>query len=256
MSTLKNEKLFIPPKNLIIDMQKVYNKIIKGIKAYFKKNNFNNAVIGLSGGIDSSLSACLAAKAIGNNNVFGILMPEIGVTQRSSIDHAVKLANIIKIKYTIQPISEFLRPFNKIRWQQNKIAVINTKSRIRANILYNYANTHTALVIGTSNKSEILLGYFTKHGDGAADIEVIGSLYKTHVYELAKFLKLPKEIIERQPTAELFHGHTDEEELGGSYEEIDKILKTKNFSSKLGKSIRKRMQKNEHKRVSVPIIRI
>jgi len=237
-------------------MQKVYNRIVKGIKAYFNKNNFNKSVIGLSGGIDSSLSAYLAAKAIGNNNLFGILMPEIGVTQRSSIDHAIKIANIIKIKYTIQPINEFLKPFNKLRWQQNKIAVINTKARIRANILYNYANSNNALVIGTSNKSEILLGYFTKYGDGAVDIEVIGDLYKTQVYELAKFLKLPREIIEKQPTAELYHGHTDEEELGGTYEEIDKILKTKKFNSKLGISIKKRMQENEHKRVVAPIIRI
>jgi len=237
-------------------MKKTYNKIIKGIKVYFKKNNYRKAVIGLSGGIDSSVAAYLTAKAIGNHNLFGILMPEIGVTQKSSIDHAIKLANIIKIKYTIQPIKEFLRAFNKLRWQQNKNAIMNTKARIRANILYNYANTNNALVIGTSNKSEILLGYFTKYGDGAVDVEVIGSLYKIQVYELAKFLKIPKEIIERQPTAELYHGHTDEEELGASYTEIDKILKTKKFNSKLGKTIKKRMDENEHKRTPTPIIKI
>lgn len=237
-------------------MKKIYNKLIKGVQVYFKKSSYKKAVIGLSGGIDSSLSAYLVAKAIGNNNLFGILMPEIGLTQRSSIDHAIKIANLIKIKYTIQPINEFLKPFAKLRWQQNKIAAINTKARIRANILYNYANANNALVIGTSNKSEILLGYFTKYGDGAVDIEVIGDLFKTQVYELAKFLKLPKEIIEKQPSAELYHGHTDEAELGASYAEIDKILKTKNFSSKLGKEIRKRVIENEHKRVPVPIIRI
>lgn len=237
-------------------MQKTYTEIIKGIKDYFKKNSYKKAVIGLSGGIDSSLSAYLIAKAIGNNSLFGILMPEIGLTQKSSIDHAIKIANIIKIRYTIQPINEFLKPFNKLKWEQNKIAAMNTKARIRANILYNYANANNALVVGTSNKSEILLGYFTKYGDGAADIEVIGDLYKTDVYKLAKFLKLPKEIIEKQPTAELYHGHTDEAELGASYEEIDKILKAKNFSSKLGKDIKKRVIGNEHKRVPAPVIKI
>src|SRR3989338_3884041 len=247
-------------------MQKVYNRIVKGIKAYFNKNNFNKSVIGLSGGIDSSLSAYLAAKAIGNNNLFGILMPEIGVTQRSSIDHAIKIANIIKIKYTIQPINEFLKPFNKLRWQQNKIAVINTKARIRANILYNYANSNNALVIGTSNKSEILLGYFTKYGDGAVDIEVIGDLYKTQVYELAKFLGISEKIINKVPTAELYPGQTDEGELGASYDKLDAILRLyieeknsintiikKGFNKKIVENIIERIKLNEHKR-TMPMI--
>jgi len=236
-------------------MQRIYNNLIKGIKAYFKKNKYGKAVIGLSGGIDSSLSAYLVSKAIGNNNVFGIIMPEVGVTPRSSIDHAVKIANITKISYTIQTINEFLKPFKKLGWQQNYIALINTKSRIRANILYNYANTNNALVIGTSNKSELILGYFTKYGDGACDLEVIGDLYKTEVYKLAKHLKLPKEIIEKQPAAELFHGHTDEKELGASYEEIDKILKNKKYNSKLGKEIKKRIELNKHKTTAIPVIK-
>ena len=102
---------------------------------------------------------------------------------------------------------------------------MNTASRIRAVILYNYANTHDALVIGTSNKTEILLGYFTKYGDGAVDIEVIGDLFKTDEKELAKFMKIPEKIINKVPTAELYRGQTDEEELGVTYEELDKILK-------------------------------
>src|SRR3989344_6535523 len=237
-------------------MKKEYNNIIKGVKKYFKDNKLKKAVIGLSGGIDSSLCARLVADAIGPENLHGLILPDIDITSLKSVSYAKYMARSIGIKYSIIPINRFIGQFRKLPWKESHIAVINTKSRIRANILFNYANTHNALVIGTSNKSELALGYFTKYGDGAADIEVIGSLYKTQVYELAKFLKLPKEIIEKQPTAELYHGHTDEAELGASYKEIDKILKTKNFNSKLGKEIRKRIEENEHKRVAIPIIKI
>ena len=160
--------------------------------------------------------------------------------------------------YTIIPINKFIQPFKGVSWKINKIAHINTKSRIRANILYNYANNHNALVIGTSNKTEIALGYFTKYGDGACDIEIIGSLYKTEVINLSKFLKLPENVITKQPTAELFHGQTDEKELGANYQEIDKILKTiknKTSKSKLEKEIIKRINQNKHKTESIPIIK-
>ncbi|MBS3097742.1 NAD+ synthase [Candidatus Woesearchaeota archaeon] len=241
-------------------MQKTYSNLIKGIRQYFEKNNLKKAVIGLSGGIDSSLSAFLVAKAIGPKNLLGLIMPEIGVSSKESTEYAKKLAELIGISYSIIPINSFLAPYKKsLKWKENKIAIINTKARTRANILYNYANTHNAIVIGTSNKSEMMLGYFTKYGDGACDLEVIGSLYKTEVYKLAKHLKLPKEIIERAPTAELFHGHTDEKELGAPYSEIDKILKQvekgKKPKGKLAGEILKRIKENEHKTKAIPIIK-
>src|SRR3989339_273659 len=142
-------------------MKKTEKKIVEGIKNYFKKNSFKKAVIGLSGGIDSSLAAYLVAKAIGSKNLLGLIMPEIGVSSKHSIEDAKKLANLINIDYLIIPINNFLAPYKKnLKWKENKIAIINTKARTRANILYNYANTHNALVIGTSNKSEMMLGYF------------------------------------------------------------------------------------------------
>ena len=241
-------------------MQKTYSNLVKGIRQYFKQNSFKKAVIGLSGGIDSSLSACLVARAIGPKNLLGLIMPEIGISSKGSIEDAEKLANLINISYLIIPINNFLAPYKKnLKWKENKIAIINTKARTRANILYNYANTHNALVIGTSNKSEMMLGYFTKYGDGACDLEVIGSLYKTEVYQLAKHLKLPKNIIEKAPSAELFHGHTDEKELGAPYSEIDKILKQveagKKPKGKLAGEILKRIKANEHKTKAIPIIK-
>ena len=240
-------------------MKSKYHKIVQGVRKYFKDNKFQKAVIGLSGGIDSSLSAKLVADAIGEENLHGLILPDKGVTAKTSIGHAKLMAESIGIKYSIYPINKFLKPFKRLPWRENHIAVINTKSRIRANILFNYANTHNALVIGTSNRSELLLGYFTKYGDGAIDLEVIGSLWKTEVFEMARFLGLPDEIINKEPTAELFHGHTDEKELGAKYETIDKILKKlikrKKPKTALENKIVNRIKANEHKRKAIPIIK-
>ena len=152
-------------------------------------------------------------------------MPLKGLSSEETIKDAVEFCTLNGISYSLIFINEFVDEFKKLEWKQNKIAKMNTASRIRAVILYNYANTHDALVIGTSNKTEIMLGYFTKYGDGAVDIEVIGDLFKTEEIEVAKFLKLPEKIINKTPTAELYHGQTDEDELGLKYDEIDKILK-------------------------------
>lgn len=224
--------------------------LVKGIRSYFKKSGFKKAVIGLSGGIDSSLSAFLVAKAIGSDSVFALLLPEKGVSSKLGVEHAKQVAEILGIKYEIIPINKFLAPFRVLK--QSKIAQLNTKARIRANILYNYANTHNALVIGTSNKTELKLGYFTKYGDGASDVEVIGSLYKTQVFELAKKLGVPEEIISKAPSAELYKGHTDEKELGFNYHEIDKMLMGKKA---LTNEIRQRIKNNKHKTELAPIIR-
>ncbi|MBW2981836.1 NAD+ synthase [Candidatus Woesearchaeota archaeon] len=227
--------------------------LIRGIKDYFEKVGFDKAVIGLSGGIDSALALKLTAEALGNKNVFAILMPEKGVTKKSSVDDAIKLCKELKVKYKIVEISRFLRPYKRLKWKSDT-AIANTKARIRANILYAYANTKNALVVGTSNKTELLLGYGTKHGDIAADLFAIGSLYKTEVFQLAKRLKLPENIIKKTPSAELYRGQTDEAELGGRYKDIDKILKlieqkqiSKIKKKELYQKILKRIKDNKHK---------
>jgi len=251
-----------------MDNESVYKKLIDGIRDYFTKNNFKKAVIGLSGGIDSSLSAKLVVDAIGEENVYGLIMPLKGLSSEENVNDAVELCKQIGINYSIIDIKHYLIEFEKVEWKQNKIAEMNTASRIRAVLLYNYANTHNALVIGTSNKTEILLGYFTKYGDGAVDIEVIGELFKTEERDLAKFLKIPDKIINKVPTAELYHGQTDEEELGVSYDELDKILKLyesgnsllnitkKGFEKEKVESILKRVKSNEHKRSMPSTIKI
>lgn len=239
-------------------MEKVYNKLVSGIKDYFKKNKFEKAVIGLSGGLDSAVSAKLVADAIGKENVHGLIMPVKGLSSEENIQDAVEFCTLNSIDYSLMFITDFFKEFGKMDWKQSRISEMNTYSRMRAVILYNYANTHNVLVIGTSNKTEILLGYFTKYGDGAADIEVIGDLYKTEVKELAKFLGISEKIINKVPTAELYHGQTDEKELGASYEDIDRILK-EIFNkgdvgeNQLAKKIMQRVKNNEHKR-SMPSV--
>ncbi len=241
-------------------MKKTYSKLTKEIKAYFKKSNIKKAVIGLSGGIDSALSAKLVADSIGKNNLHALIMPVRGLSSEENIKDTIKYCRYLGIGYSLIYINDLIKNFKNLDWKQNKIAKINTASRIRAVILYNYANTHDALVIGTSNKTEILLGYFTKHGDGAADIEVIGSLYKTEELKLSKFLKIPEKIISKTPTAELYHGQTDEKELGAPYAIIDEILKSNNknklikkYGKKLVDDILKMVKEGEHKR-SGPVV--
>lgn len=244
-------------------MGKTYNKLIKGIKEYFKKNNIKQAVIGLSGGIDSSLSAKLVADTIGKENVHGLMMPVKGLSSEENIKDTIEFCKFLGVDYSLIYINDFIKNFERLDWKQNKIAKMNAASRIRAVILYNYANTHNALVIGTSNKTELMLGYFTKYGDGAVDIEVIGDLFKTEVIKLAQYLKIPDKIIKKVPTAELYHGQTDEEELGASYSVIDEILESinknkkyliKKYDKELIENISERIKKNEHKRKSPEII--
>lgn len=213
-------------------MQSVYNQLVKGIEDYFEESGFTKAVIGLSGGIDSSLTLKLAVDALGSENVTGILMPDLGLTKRENIDHASKLAQFFGVETIKVPINGFLTKFDELPWNQVSaeheqglmLANMNIKARMRAMILYHYANTFGALVLGTSNMSEALLGYGTKYGDIAADIHVLADLYKTEVRELARFLNLPPEIINKKPSAELYKDQTDEAELGAEYELLDQIL--------------------------------
>jgi len=250
------------------DIKQIYNKLNVGIKNYFNENKINKAVIGLSGGIDSSLSVKLVVDAIGNENVYGLVMPLKGLSSEENANDAIELCKLLRINHSLIYINKYLNEFEQVEWKQNKNAEMNTASRIRAVLLYNYANTHNALVIGTSNKTEILLGYFTKYGDGAADIEVIGELFKTKIRELAKYLKIPDKIINKTPTAELYHGQTDEEELGVSYKELDKILKlyveeksiqdiiNNGFDKIIVENVIERVKSNEHKRNMPAVIKI
>lgn len=247
-------------------MKKIHEQIIKGLQKYFRESGFENAVIGLSGGIDSSLTLKLAVDALGAEHVTGLIMPENGISSDENTYHAKGLAEFFGVKTFTIPINKFLIDFGLLPWKGNHLAAMNTKARIRMILLYHYANTHHCLVLGTSNKSEIMLGYGTKFGDFAADIEVIGSLYKEDVYKLARYLELPDEIIQKKPTAELASGQTDEQELGASYHELDQILKKytmgieglleRGMHPGLVHGVIRRIGQNKHKTSPAPVIKV
>lgn len=210
-----------------ISYQAIKDKIVDFISSSVKGSGTGGAVIGMSGGIDSTLTAYLTVEALGPDNVSGLLLPEKGVTNEQDIDDAMDVVKILGIDHKVIDISEVLRSFSSTipdYDRANLIANGNLKARTRMCILYYHANLMNRLVVGTGNKTELLLGYFTKYGDGGVDIEPIGSLYKTQVRNLARFMGVPSRIIDKTPTAGLWPGQTDESELGITYETADRIL--------------------------------
>ena len=207
-----------------IDVEKTKDDIVKFVQNKVSEANADGLVVGLSGGIDSTLAAFLACEAVGKENVFGIVMPSTTTPTEDKL-HGTTIAQLLGIKYKEIAIDSILNEFLSVtQLEENKLAIGNLKARIRMSIIYFYANSKNYLVSGTGNKSEILIGYFTKHGDGACDIEPIGDLYKTDVYQLAKYLEVPQEIIDKPPRAGLWNNQTDEDEIGMTYELLDKIL--------------------------------
>ena len=179
---------------------------------------------GLSGGIDSTLAAYLACEAIGNDKVFGITMPSSTTPTEDNV-HGIEIAERLGINYKQIAIDSILNEFlSMTQLEEDNLAIGNLKARIRMSIIYYHANAKNYLVCGTGNKSEILIGYFTKHGDGACDMEPIGDLYKSDVYRLSEFLDIPHEILDKPPRASLWNNQTDEDEIGMGYDLLDRIL--------------------------------
>jgi NAD+ synthase len=182
-------------------------------------------VVGLSGGIDSALCARLARDALGAGKVLGVLLPDEGPS-RALVEETVGYARDLGIASTVIPIAPVVESIRKVLpATRDPVTVGNITARVRMTVLYSVAREHARRVMGTGNKSELLLGYFTKHGDGGVDLLPIGDLYKTEVWALAERLGLPEAVRKRVPTAGLWEGQTDEGELGLPYREIDRILR-------------------------------
>jgi NAD+ synthase len=227
-----------------IDSNLIKHELIDFIKDITIKSNLNNVVLGLSGGIDSSLVAYLLNESLSSENIYTYHLYS-STTPKDDRKHAKLISKKLNLNYWEIPIddivSKYLDEFKNIKcfdkFSNNnsnnialdnkydvKLSVANLNARVRMSILYYFANLNNGLVAGTGNRSELLIGYLTKFGDGACDFELIGDIYKTQVKILAKDLGIPKSIIDKAPRAGLWDNQTDEDEIGMTYDILDQIL--------------------------------
>ncbi|GBE18224.1 NH(3)-dependent NAD(+) synthetase [archaeon BMS3Abin16] len=204
--------------------------IVQAISDFVKETGAKGAVLGLSGGVDSALVGALAKEALGNR-LEALVMPVSGVSKSEDLEHAALISakfgitsRVIELKEAATAVKNAFPDMIKNSGEGGFHARANIAPRLR--MLFNYAaaNLNNLVVLGTGNKTELLLGYFTKYGDGGVDFLPIGDLYKSQVHQLAEHMQVPREVIDKPPSAGLWHGQTDEEELGESYEILDQIL--------------------------------
>jgi len=213
------------------------------------------AVVGVSGGVDSAVTLGLCCKAVGAENVIGVLLP----CQRETEDDAYAIMKHFKPnQYTVSILESFNHIFLEFLnkgIELNQIAEANIPSRLRMIILYAFANQFNGMVIGTSNKDEIEIGYFTKYGDGGVDVEPIGDLYKSEVYAIAKKLGISDTILTKPPSAGLWAGQTDEKELGFTYDELEDVLEGKVTEGRIYEKVAALRNATQHKRRMPPVFK-
>jgi len=208
---------------LALNMRTVRSMLVQFVADEVKNAGFSKAVLGLSGGIDSAVAAYLAAEALGPKNVTAVMMP-YRTSSPASLSDAEKVVDALKMRSEVVEITSMVEPLFTAQKIKENLRKGNIMARQRMIVLYDISQRERALVIGTSNKTESMLGYGTLFGDMACAINPLGDLYKTHVWALAEELGVPKQIITKKPTADLWEGQTDEAELGFSYAMADKLL--------------------------------
>ncbi len=209
--------------DLTIDTEDVRQKLIAFIQEQSAEAGFKRAVIGVSGGVDSALSCFLAAEALGPENVLAVRMP-YKTSSPESLEHALLVIEKTGVESLTVPISGMVDALIEQFPNMDAIRRGNVMARARMIVLYDQSAAFDGLVVGTGNKTEALLGYTTLYGDSACAYNPIGDLYKAQVRQLARAVGVPEEIIEKPPSADLWPGQTDEDELGFTYEAADHML--------------------------------
>lgn len=244
-------------------------KIIAGfIESEITRAGFHRGVIGLSGGIDSALSCYLAVEALGPENVLAVRMP-YKTSSPTSWEHAGLVIEDLQINSLDVPITEMVDPLFERFPGVNKVRRGNIMARARMIILYDQSEEFGGLVVGTGNKTEILLGYTTLYGDSACALNPIGDLYKTQVRQLARDIGIPEVIINKAPSADLWAGQTDEDELGFTYARVDELLYLlvdqryspkdlvdSGFDRDFVNKVINRVRRNQYKRVLPPVAKL
>lgn len=259
-------------ESLKIDPKEIESKILHFISEEVARAGLRGGVVAMSGGVDSSTTFMLAVRALGSENVRVVTMPERGLTPERDVSDVMELTGRIGVAcdvVEITPLLDVIRKLLPLYDPKNIVPFGNVKTRLRMSIIYHFANSLDMMVIGSANKTEWLLGYFTKYGDGGVDLMPLADLYKTQVRQLARYLGLPERIVTKTPTAGLWPGQTDEGEIGVRYETLDLILygwergmKIWEIAEELGlpqltvDNVLKRIKRNEHKRRLPLILRL
>jgi NAD+ synthase len=254
--------------NLSIDLNLVRKILTEFIRTEITRVGYSRAVINLSGGIDSAVSFMLATEALGPQNVLAIRLP-YKTSSADSLEHAQRLIDQVGCPSVTFSITEMADPLINREPGMSEIRKGNIMARARMIVAYDQSEAFKGLVVGTGNKTEILLGYTTLYGDSACALNPIGDLYKTQVRQLGRALGVPEAIISKPPSADLWAGQTDEGELGFTYEEVDKLLYLlidqryrpeecieAGFNEEFVRRVYERIRKNQFKRILPPIAKL
>jgi NAD+ synthase len=249
---------------ILHEAEEATGRIVRFLRTHTARIGARYLVVGMSGGLDSSVAAVLCSMAVGGRRTLAFCLTESDTFNPSNLQDAKEIARKHSIRFKMLDITELVKTATKLvdaSRNRGNIPIGNVKARLRSMILYYYANTRNGIVVGTGDKSEIMLGYFTKYGDGASDIQPLADMYKTTLRGLAKHLRLPAGIYSKPSSPDLWSGQTAEGELGLSYDKLDMILwglerwipsadisRDLSIPLKTVEGVRKRWLRAEHKR--------